>query len=129
MTKATCRSWYVCPRGTAVYLYLTPDLLRKGTLKDWDCPNFPHCMGCEYVHIPSDKRRKKTCDFEYAYTEVMLDRWTSADEFLAIMDGCTEEAKRVFARMIYPLQELPFYREWLKENKAEFIKKHLEARK
>ena len=56
--KATCRSWFVCPMGVAVYLYLTPDMVERGPLKDWACPEYSKCKECSYAHTPSDKRRK-----------------------------------------------------------------------
>ena len=122
--KDNSRSLYVCPGGAAVYLYLTHDLVNNHPLKDWSCPNFLKCEGCKHAHIPSDKRRKKTCDFNYAFNEVwIMDQWMSADELLSILDGCSIEAQRIITRPLHQFTLNPFYSEWLKENKAEILKK------
>ena len=121
--KAPCQSWYACPRGAAMYLYLTPDSVNGKPCRNWSCPNHPKCDGCEHAHVPSDKRKNKTCDFEYAFTLFHLDWWITGDEFNKLLNGCSEEAKAILMKKIEQFAKEPFYPEWLKENNAEILKK------
>ena len=52
-----------------------------------------------------------------------MDQWMSADELLSILDGCSIEAQRIITRPLHQFTLNPFYSEWLKENKAEILKK------
>lgn len=116
--KATCRSWFVCPMGVAVYLYLTPDMVERGPLKDWACPEYSKCKECSYAHTPSDKRRKRTCDFDYAFTERLVDIWVSGEEFSRVLDSCSGHIRGMLKDWLSGRPDTEEeWNEWLKERR------------
>lgn len=123
--KTSCLSWYACPRGAAVYLYLTPDLVNTKPLKDWSCPNFEKCKDCTYVKIPRDRRKKKTCDFEYAFTDYHIDYMISGNMVRTLLRGCSEEAREIIMDMIKDFTKEAYWLDWLQEDRSKFEKKEV----
>lgn len=124
--KATCRSWYVCPRGAAVYLMITPDMVSSAPLKNWTCPEHDKCKDCPHAHTPTDKRKKRTCDFAYAFTDRLIEAWMSGEQFQTLLNGCTDVAREILMRLAHNHAKEGNWQDWLDERRSVYEKEAAE---